>query len=106
MHRWRKLGDGSEVRITGTDNKTFPFPLKRNGSEQWYFDTAAARRFLHVGSAVGTHLNVNVDTKKDRLELSLTQTWPNRGPPSVVLAAFVVPLQALASERARNIRTE
>ena len=44
MHRWRKLEDGGEVLITGTDNKTFPIPLKKNSSGQWYFDAAAGRQ--------------------------------------------------------------
>jgi hypothetical protein len=41
MHRWRKLDNGSELLITGTDNKTFPIPLKQNGAGQWLFDTSA-----------------------------------------------------------------
>ena len=44
MHRWRKLDNGSELLITGTDNKTFPIPLKKNDSGQWYFDTAAGQQ--------------------------------------------------------------
>jgi hypothetical protein len=43
MHRWRKLDNGSELLITGTDNKTFPIPLKKNSGGQWYFDTAAGK---------------------------------------------------------------
>lgn len=43
MHRWRKLDDGSELLITGTDNKTFPIPLKKNDAGQWYFDTRAGK---------------------------------------------------------------
>jgi hypothetical protein len=39
MHRWRKLDNGSELLLTGADNKTFPMPLKKNDSGQWYFDT-------------------------------------------------------------------
>lgn len=44
MHRWRKLPDGSEVLITGTDNKTFPLPLKKNASGQWSFDVQAGKQ--------------------------------------------------------------
>ena len=44
MHRWRKLDNGSELLITGTDNKTFPIPLKKNDGGQWYFDTAAGKQ--------------------------------------------------------------
>ena len=40
MHRWRKLDDGSELLLTGTDNKTFPIPVKKNDAGQWYFNTA------------------------------------------------------------------
>jgi len=43
MHRWRKLPDGSLLLITGTDNKTFPLPLKKNGDGQWFFDVQAGR---------------------------------------------------------------
>ena len=43
MHRWRKLDNGSELLITGTDNKAFPIPLKKNDAGQWYFDTAAGK---------------------------------------------------------------
>lgn len=46
MHRWRKLPDGSEILITGTDNKTFPLPLKKNTSGQWYFDVQAGEQEL------------------------------------------------------------
>jgi hypothetical protein len=43
MHRWRKLNDGSELLVTGADNKTFPIPLKKNNTGQWYFDTQAGK---------------------------------------------------------------
>src|SRR5271166_5138094 len=43
MHRFRKLSNGNELLITGTDNKTFPIPLTKNASGQWYFDTAAGK---------------------------------------------------------------
>ena len=43
MHRWRKLDDGSELLLTGTDNKTFPIPVKKNDAGQWYFNTAAGK---------------------------------------------------------------
>jgi Protein of unknown function (DUF2950) len=46
MHRWRKLPDGSEVLISGTDNKTFPLPLKKNASGQWSFDVQAGKQEL------------------------------------------------------------
>ena len=43
MHRWRKLDNGSELLLTGADNKTFPIPVKKNDAGQWYFDTAAGK---------------------------------------------------------------
>ena len=43
MHRWRKLDDGSELLLTGTDNKTFPIPVKKNEAGQWYFNTFAGK---------------------------------------------------------------
>jgi len=44
MHRFRDLSDGSELLITGTDNKSFPLPLKKNSAGQWYFDTQAGKK--------------------------------------------------------------
>jgi len=46
MHRWRNLPDGGELLITGSDNKVFSIPLKKNASGQWYFDTAAGEKEL------------------------------------------------------------
>ena len=43
MHRWRKLDNGSELLITGLDNKTFPIPLTKNAGGQWSFDIAAGK---------------------------------------------------------------
>jgi hypothetical protein len=43
VHRWRKLPNGSLLLITGTDNKSFPLPLKKNGDGQWLFDVQAGR---------------------------------------------------------------
>ena len=46
MHRFRKLSNGNELLITGTDNKTFPIPLTKNAGGQWVFDTAAGKEEL------------------------------------------------------------
>ena len=46
MHRWRNLPDGSEVLITGTDNKSFPLPLKKNAEGKWSFDVQAGKQEL------------------------------------------------------------
>jgi hypothetical protein len=43
MHRWREMKDGSQTLLIGSDNFPFPIPLKKNGSGQWYFDTAAGK---------------------------------------------------------------
>lgn len=43
MHRWRKMDDGAQILLVGADNFPFPIPLKKNGSAQWFFDTAAGK---------------------------------------------------------------
>ena len=43
MHRWRTLEDGSQLLLTGTDNKAFPVPLKKNNTGQFYFDVPAGK---------------------------------------------------------------
>jgi hypothetical protein len=43
MHRWRKMVDGAQVLLVGTDNFAFPIPLKKNAGGQWFFDSAAGR---------------------------------------------------------------
>jgi hypothetical protein len=43
MNRWRKLGDGSELLLVGTDNQAFPVPLMKNAAGQWYFDVTAGK---------------------------------------------------------------
>jgi hypothetical protein len=43
MHRWRKMNDGAQILLIGADNFSFPIPLKKNGSGQWFFDTAAGK---------------------------------------------------------------
>jgi Protein of unknown function (DUF2950) len=43
MHRWRKMPGEAEVLLIGADNFPFPIPLKKNGSGQWFFDTAAGK---------------------------------------------------------------
>jgi len=43
MHRWRKIAAGAQVLLVGADNFVFPIPLKRNGTGQWFFDTAAGK---------------------------------------------------------------
>jgi len=43
MHRWRKMPDGAEILMIGADNFSFPIPLKKNSSGQWFFDVVAGR---------------------------------------------------------------
>lgn len=60
MHRWRKLQNGSELLITGTDNKTFPIPLTKNSSGQWYFDTPAGKEEI-LSRRIGRDENAAID---------------------------------------------
>lgn len=43
MHRWRMMGDGSQILLVGYDNFPFPIPLKKDQSGKWFFDTAAGK---------------------------------------------------------------
>lgn len=43
MNRLRKLGDGSELLLVGTDNQAFPIPLMKNAAGQWYFDVPSGK---------------------------------------------------------------
>ena len=43
MHRWRKVADGVQFLLIGSDNFAFPIPLKKNGESQWFFDTLAGK---------------------------------------------------------------
>jgi Protein of unknown function (DUF2950) len=43
MHRWRKLKDGAVVLNIGAENYPFPFPLIKNPSGQWCFDSNSAK---------------------------------------------------------------
>lgn len=43
MHRWRKLSDGGQILLVGTDNFPFPIPLRKNEGGQWFFDTPAGK---------------------------------------------------------------
>lgn len=43
MHRWRRMPDGGQILLIGYDNFPFAIPLRKNGSGQWYFDTAAGK---------------------------------------------------------------
>lgn len=44
MHRWSSLDRGGMVLNVGFENYPFPFPLKKNASGQWYFDSAEGKQ--------------------------------------------------------------
>jgi hypothetical protein len=48
MHRWGKLKNGGMVLNIGAENYPFPFPLLRNSSRQWYFDSGGAKEEILV----------------------------------------------------------
>jgi Protein of unknown function (DUF2950) len=48
MHRWGKLTNGGMVLNVGAENYPFPFPLLRNSSGQWFFDSRAAKEEILV----------------------------------------------------------
>jgi len=60
MHRWRKLEIGSDLLITGADNKTFPIPLAKNAAGRWYFDTAAGKDEV-LARRIGTNEIAAID---------------------------------------------
>ena len=60
MHRLRKLKDGSELLITGSDNKTFPLPLKKNDANQWYFDAETGRKEI-LARRIGRNETAAID---------------------------------------------
>jgi hypothetical protein len=48
MHRWGKLKNGGVVLNVGAENYPFPFPLLRNSSGHWYFDSREAKEEILV----------------------------------------------------------
>jgi hypothetical protein len=48
MNRWRKLTDGSEVLLVGTDNQAFPIPLTKNAAGVWFFDVPAGKKEIQA----------------------------------------------------------
>jgi hypothetical protein len=57
MHRWGKLANGGMVLDVGADNYPFPFPLLKNASGQWYFDSNSAKREILVRRIGGNELS-------------------------------------------------
>jgi Protein of unknown function (DUF2950) len=56
MHRWGKLKNGGMVLNIGADNYPFPFPLLRNSSGEWYFDSSDAKEEILVRRIGGNEL--------------------------------------------------
>lgn len=56
MHRWGKLTSGAMVLNIGADNYPFPFPLRKNSSGQWYFDSTEAKDEILVRRIGGNEL--------------------------------------------------
>ena len=44
MHRWGMLTNNGMVLNIGAENYPFPFPLMKNPSGQWYFDSNSAKQ--------------------------------------------------------------
>jgi len=63
MNRWRTLPDGSEILLVGADNQAFPIPLKKNASDQWYFDTAAGKEEV-LARRIGRDEIVAIDVSR------------------------------------------
>jgi Protein of unknown function (DUF2950) len=56
MHRWGKLTNGGKVLTVGAENYPFPFPLMKNSSGQWYFDSASAKEEILARRIGGNEL--------------------------------------------------
>jgi hypothetical protein len=57
MHRWSKLANGGMVLDVGADNYPFPFPLLKNATSQWYFDSNSAKQEILVRRIGGNELS-------------------------------------------------
>jgi hypothetical protein len=58
MHRWGKLQGGSLVLNVGVENYPFPFPLEKDSSGHWYFDSNAAKKEFVARRIGDNELNV------------------------------------------------
>ncbi|MGA7139591.1 MAG: DUF2950 domain-containing protein [Terriglobales bacterium] len=56
MNRWGKLANGGMVLDVGAENYPFPFPLLKNSSGRWYFDTASAKEEILARRIGGNEL--------------------------------------------------
>jgi hypothetical protein len=56
MHRWAKLANGGKVLTIGAENYPVPFPLMKDSSGQWYFDTASAKEEIIARRIGGNEL--------------------------------------------------
>ncbi len=71
MHRWGTLTNDGRVLNIGAENYPFPFPLEKNASGQWYFDSDSAKHEIlarRIGdnelAAIGV-LNAMADAQAD-----------------------------------------
>jgi hypothetical protein len=70
MHRWGTLTNGKVLNI-GAENYPFPFPLEKNASGQWYFDSDSAKEEI-IARRIGDNelaaidvLNAMADAQAD-----------------------------------------
>ena len=56
MHRWETTQGGALVLAVGADNYPFPFPLLKNASGQWYFDSNSAKEEILARRIGGNEL--------------------------------------------------
>jgi hypothetical protein len=61
MHRWGKLTDGGKVLNIGADNYPLPFPLMKDPSGQWYFDSRSAKEEI-LARRIGGNELATIDT--------------------------------------------
>jgi hypothetical protein len=71
MHRWGTLTNNGRVLNIGAENYPFPFPLMKNPSGQWYFDSNSAKEEI-LARRIGDNelaaievLNAMVDAQAD-----------------------------------------
>ena len=56
MHRWETTQGGALVLAVGADNYPFPFPLLKNASGQWYFNSNSAKEEILARRIGGNEL--------------------------------------------------
>jgi Protein of unknown function (DUF2950) len=56
MHRWGMLTNNRRVLNIGADNYPFPYPLMKNASGEWYFDSNSAKQEILARRIGGNEL--------------------------------------------------